>query len=735
MIKKILNFLFILSCLNLMAETALTERPEIGLVLSGGGARGIAHVGVLKVLEEAGIEVDYISGTSMGSIVGGLYAIGYSVAELENIIMIQDWDELLLDVIPLQSIAMEEKAERDKFAGSFPIEKGKINLPVGLVAGQQIHSLLSELCLSAHHIEDFTNLPTPFCCIATDIETGEAVVLNEGFLPDAIRASMSIPSMFAPIEIDGIMMVDGGLIRNFPVSDAKAMGADLIIGVDVGTPLYPKSELNSLVKIMNQAISFQAVESTKKERKLCDLLIRPAVDNYSIMDFRKTRELIDLGEAAAREMLPELIALQESQSKFEKKIKPIPIKEFDKLYIHKTYVQGLRKVSKNLVLGKLGIDKDSWITPKQLTDAIERIYGSEYFEKVSYKLVPQENGVNLFVRVVEKTASNLNFGFHYDNDTDAKVLINTTFRNKLVMGSKLTIETELGKLLNSKFSYFIHTGWKPGFGFGTSLLRKEYDVPIYNENQQKAAIYNFRLDIGRFDFQTIYSNSICLGGAVEFRNSDLKPEIIQDNWLATDLDYQQLIYNGYFRMNTYDRNLYPRKGVNVLADLKYITELQHSLVEEGFLSEVRDPMTAYTFKMLVVDKISGNLHYNETVKFGSLKGVTDLQDDSFFYLGGVNEPEINIVPFAGYGFMSLSASNFALFSSHFYYEVKDDIFISLLANAAQLGKAWNDLFSEGNSYFGFAVKAGWLTPIGPLELSYSKGDGDPIYYVNIGYYY
>ncbi|OPX28334.1 MAG: hypothetical protein B1H06_03455 [Candidatus Cloacimonas sp. 4484_143] len=732
--KYLILFLVIFLSLHLHSAE---QRPEIGLTLSGGGARGIAHIGVLKVMEEAGIKVDYISGTSMGSIIGGLYAIGYTPAEMEKIILEQDWDAILLDKISLRSISMEEKDDVEKYIGSFPIESGKINLPVGLVAGQQIYSFINKLCISVHHIEDFSDFPIPFLCIATDIEKGKEVVLKGGFLPDAIRASISIPSLFAPIEIDGQLLVDGGLVRNFPVSHALDMGADFVIGVDVGVPLYSKKDLNSLARILNQAITFQSVEINKSESDLCDILIKPAVNDYSIMDFNKAEELIAIGEEAGRKMLPELIKLKEEQSHFPSSPEIIPLTKIEKVYIKNIHIQGLRNVSKNLVIGKLNISKKSWLDTSELQQAIDRIYGSQYFEKVSYKLEPAQNGVDLFVRVVEKSSSNLNFGLHYDNDLDASILINTTFRNKLIMGSKLAIDAKLGNNKAFKISYFIHTGWKPGFGFGITGDRKEYKIPIYNQDQQKTANYSYSTNSTILDVQTIFSNSITLGGGTQFKYTKLKPEIIQNNWAVSNLDYQQMIFHGYCQVNTYDRMNYPRKGVKILADFKQTVELEHSLVEEGYLDDVRDPIDSSIFKISVVDRLIGNLYYEETIKCGSLTHSDSLQDDSFFYLGGMNEPEINFMPFYGYKFMSLSTSNFVLMSSNFYYEISDGIFVSLKGNWVRLGSSFDDVINKKQNYFGWAVTAGWITPIGPLEISYAGGDdkNDNYYYVNIGFYY
>ncbi len=217
-----------------------SKRPKVGLVLSGGGAKGLAHIGVLRAMEKAGLTPDYITGTSMGSIVGGLYAIGYSADEIDSIVSTVDWDELLTNEIPLSDIAIEEKEYYGRYIAELPIEGVKVSLPKGLIEGQKLTELLTRLTRPAHGISDFSKFPIPFACVAANIETGLPEVLNKGFLPEAIRASMSIPTVFTPIEIDDKLLVDGGLVRNFPVQEVLDMGADIVIGVFVSSDLESK---------------------------------------------------------------------------------------------------------------------------------------------------------------------------------------------------------------------------------------------------------------------------------------------------------------------------------------------------------------------------------------------------------------------------------------------------------------------------------------------------------------
>lgn len=232
------------------AQEPVVDRPKVGLALSGVSARGFAHIGVLKVLEEVGMPVDYITGTSMGSIVGSLYAIGYPVEELDNIARQVDWDDLFRDNVGRRYMSMEDKRWDARYQASLFLDRGRIRLPSGLVAGQKVSELLARLTWSVHHVSNFDELPIPFACVATDIATGEPVVLRKGSLPEAVRASMAIPTLFTPVIINDRLLVDGLIARNLPAQEVRKMGAHVVIGVDVGSDLWPVEDLESMVDIL-----------------------------------------------------------------------------------------------------------------------------------------------------------------------------------------------------------------------------------------------------------------------------------------------------------------------------------------------------------------------------------------------------------------------------------------------------------------------------------------------------
>ena len=309
---QLLIFLLVITIYFRAQSQELPHRPKVGLVLSGGAAKGMAHVGVLKVLEEVGIQPDIITGTSMGSIIGGLYAIGYRADTLEKLLLGLDWDRALSDRIDLQSVLFEEKNFFENQILQLSIEDGKIQAPSGLIRGQQILSLLTRLSLPAYRIEDFRQLPIPFRCVVADVISAEHLTLDRGCLPEAMRASMSIPSVFTPIKRDGALFIDGGLIRNFPVEEAKEWGADIIIGVYTGRLKAEPEELNSFSNILMQAGFLLSIRDAEAQLPLVDIYIEPDLRGYESQDFKKADSIIVRGEQAARLQFDRLKALADS---------------------------------------------------------------------------------------------------------------------------------------------------------------------------------------------------------------------------------------------------------------------------------------------------------------------------------------------------------------------------------------------------------------------------------------
>ena len=290
-LKSFFWILFLLPFLGLGQDTA-QEDLKVGLVLSGGGAKGLAHIGALKVIEEAGIRIDYIGGTSMGAFVGGLYASGYSAQQLDSIFNVLDFDTLIQDEVPRSTKTFYEKEDGERYALTLPFDDFKVSFPSGLSKGQNVYNLLSKLTTHVSDVEDFDQLPIPFFCVATNVETGQAKIFEEGYLPRVISASGAIPTLFSPIKIGDSIYVDGGVVNNYPVDEVRAMGADLIIGIDVQDSLRTREELKSAISLLGQVNNYRTIDAMKEKAGRTDLYMKPNIENYNVVSFDEGNQII-----------------------------------------------------------------------------------------------------------------------------------------------------------------------------------------------------------------------------------------------------------------------------------------------------------------------------------------------------------------------------------------------------------------------------------------------------------
>jgi len=361
------------------------EDVKVGLVLSGGGAKGLAHIGVLKVIEDAGVRIDYIGGTSMGAIVGALYASGYKAQELDSIFRSVDFDTFIQDLLPRNAKTFYEREDSEKYAVSLPFDNFKIGLPQGLSKGQNFYNQFSRFTAHVNDIDNFNDLPIPFFCMATDIETGEQILLDKGYLPEAVAASGALPSVFSPIELDGVLMTDGGVSNNYPVKEIREKGAEIVIGIDVQDTLISKNELNSLTNIMLQISNFKSFYTMKEKALDTDIYIKPSIMDYSVMSFDRADEIIESGKNAAfvnYENLKE-IALRQQPSK---PIKKVP-ENSDTIIINGVSVVGNKRYTRSYIKGKLKLKTPQVTTYDKLNEGVNNLSATGNFDRISHKLV------------------------------------------------------------------------------------------------------------------------------------------------------------------------------------------------------------------------------------------------------------------------------------------------------------------------------------------------------------
>ena len=357
-----------------------SQKPKIGLVLSGGGAKGLAHIGVLKVIDSLGIKIDYIGGTSMGAIIGGLYASGYSAKQLDSIFQNIDTDALVQDYVPRGSKSFYEKRNDEIYALTLPFDKFKLGLPTALSKGMYNFNLLSRLTKHVGHINNFNELPIPFFCIATDVEKGTEIILDKGILPQAMIASGAIPSLYNPIEIDGQLLVDGGVVNNYPIEEVRKKGANIIIGVDVQDGLKDRSELKGASSVLVQITNFSMIEKMEKKRAQTDIYIKPDIQGYTVLSFEQGKEIIPKGEIAAKEVLNDLL----KYSDLEYHRLPISVIQKDSIFVKEISVNSLNNYTRSYILGKLKFKSDSKISFKDLEKGINNLNATQNFSAINY---------------------------------------------------------------------------------------------------------------------------------------------------------------------------------------------------------------------------------------------------------------------------------------------------------------------------------------------------------------
>ena len=402
------------------------DRPKIGLVLSGGGAKGFAHIGVLKVLEEAGIQIDYIGGTSMGSIVGGLYASGYNAAQLDSIFTRTNFDELLSDYIPRETKNFYEKRNDEVYSLVLPFNNYKIGIPDALSKGLYNFNLLSRLTRNVRHITDFNKLKIPFLCIGTDIETGQQVILDKGNLARAMIASSAFPSLFSPVEYQGRFLVDGGVVNNYPIDEIRKLGADIIIGVDVQNDLLDRKGLNDATKILVQITNLHSIDKMKENILKTDVYIKPDVRNYGVMSFDSGEEIVAKGEEAAFAVFERLKQLGVKTNKY---VKPKLKNVVDSLQISNINCNPLNNYTKDYIYGKLRFKPGSKISYDQLQKGINNLNATTNFSAIDYSF-EDDHGCDTMNLVLKEnpTDTYLKFGLHYDGLYKSAVLVNLTHK-------------------------------------------------------------------------------------------------------------------------------------------------------------------------------------------------------------------------------------------------------------------------------------------------------------------
>jgi NTE family protein len=702
-------------------------RPKIGLALSGGGAKGLAHVGVLKVLEANGIRPDYITGTSMGALVGALYAIGYSVEQLEEMALSIEWQQYFSDRVPQNYRPIEDKLSPAQYQLSFPLYEGKPELPKGLLGGANFRLLLTRLCLPVHGTRRFADFPIPFRCVATDLETGKAVVFSRGDLIDALRATASIPTVFEPAELQGKMLVDGGVVRNFPVSDARDMGADFVIGIDVGAPLHDQEGLNSLINILDQTSSFRIVESSREQREAADFVIRPGIEEFSAMAFEEPELLLSLGEIAANSSINRLLsqlndigyASPAHLSKQPQLVLP------EKILVRKLTFVGDKEATRLTLEQLVRLPEGKAIGLDQIEDQVRLLYAAEYFKQVDYRLFAQtDSAYRLELRAIGAREGAVKIGINYEGNLKAGLLLNYSRRNLGIAGSLFSTDLKISENPILRLHYRWQTPQKPNLGLRAQFLFNTYPAFLYT-GRQRSEIFSMNFTQTQVAVYSGLNRNWLLGLGLGLENRLERSSLVD---FSSELTWQYLPYVSLeLRANTLDQQVFPAEGFRLDFNALYsllgrirTRDLAGNRQDQDQVEHSRASL-AYQHVIPFSDRI--NL---QSLLHAGFSRSTDPYFLNLFFIGRPLPYLNQYVPFVGFRHMERPASAFAFGGLRLQGEVFEQAYLSLVYNQGYFWQTPYSRFAEAETLVqeadqgvmaGLGLELGYLSSGGPIQYS------------------
>lgn len=709
------------------AEQAVKERkrPKIGVVLGGGGAKGAAHIGVLKVMEHMRVPVDYIAGTSMGAIVAGLYASGLSAKELEKVLTGVDWDDVFSGDPERKYIDFRRKREDYTILSSMAvgIRDGEVQLPKGLVQDEKVNVLFQTLMLHTAGIDHFDKLPIPYRAVATDLETGEVVVLESGSLADAARASMSVPGAFPPVEVDGRYLIDGGIVNNVPIDIVRDMGADIIICVDVGKPLAGREKLNDPISIMNQMIDIMMKKNVAAQLSTLepdDIYINPVLGDLGSSDFNKGAEIALIGEVAARKHLDELkryAVSEEKYAQFAARHHRDTIKEI-KVSSVEVKVEGESGISSKVMTNRLEIKPGDKVDIEQMKKEAGIIYGTGDFERVDLKIRREDAGYTLTVDAKEKSwgPNYLRMGIALESDFEGwsryNILVDYTrrwinsrgaeWKTEIDIGSPNGIYSEFYQPITTRKLFFVspHVRWRqePVDVYVGDDRVAEYRVSRY-EGGIDLGIQPWMYGEGRVGLLFTRVNASTRVGQLDLPDDSVTRGAVFTRGLIDQLDNTNFPNSGY------------------VAGIEFLSALEALGSDDDYYK--------------LDGRIAGAFSFRDQTFFASTRAGTRIDNDLPYYdefvLGGF----LNL---SGYQQRQLRGQYLAFGKLVTYHKMSKSFIGDLyIGGSVEAGNVWQDDFDLGDLEFAGSLFLGYDTIMGPLYLAIGHaGDNHTAGYFFLG---
>jgi len=728
--KHSLKIICLLLLLNVGANQTIKAQSGLGLVLCGGGAKGFAHIGVLKILDSLHIPIDYVGGTSIGAIIGSMYAMGYSGKEIEQMAIETNWEDLFSDEADRNLIPFYEKNLMERYVSTFKINEKGIKLPEGFISGQKILNFLSEITLDAHSLQDFRQCKIPFFCVATDIGEGKDVVLENGFITTTLRASMSIPTAFSPYVLNNRLMIDGGIINNFPVDVMKERFKGKIIGVDIQKGMMSSQNIESFTSVLNQLSTILDLNRFNSNKSLCDIYIHPDIEGYSTMSFNAEAvdTLIKRGERAARLLIPELkkYSCDDNFDTNRTCLREFSILNNRIFTVSEIRVTGQKRNSPNYVRQKLGIEIGKPFTLDKLKFGIDKLYATNEYEYVSYRFI-EKDVLEIFCK--ERINNSIGIGINYEKGTSATVLLNYTYKNLLFNGDLFSLDAKLSEYPGLKTLYVLDKGAIPA-----PLLKLQYNKLGFNFYNNGKHVGNALVNFGIVEagLNSTGKNLFTIGVAANAEIYNIYDIINPPTSIAPNTKSETKVYYNYKLYTMFDsRNssILPIKGNRFYASVKIHTD--------NFITYKKElPMLSIMMLNERATKLSKRFTLLQNQAFRVF--VTDSLPPTLLrsLLGGEYQADLYEyqLPFHGLRFTEVVAKNVILAGFGLRYNIYKKNFVSILGNVA--ASSDNFMFKDKTTYIaGAGINYTYLSLLGPMQitLSYSNISKSLISFISLGY--
>lgn len=674
-------------------------KPKIGLSLAGGGAKGFAHIGVLKVLDSLGVKVDYIAGTSMGAIVGGLYASGYTANEIEKIVLDTDFYSIIANEKTRQETSFFSK-NNDKYLLTVPIKDGKINvLPKAISTGQKNIYILKELFKNVSNIDDFSKLPIPFMCVATNLESGKMEIFEKGDLVSAIMASTAFPSLMDPVKIGDSLYIDGAMTVNYPSKPLKEKGIDIVIGVDLNQGLEKRENLTSLIAILNQVIDFNIQKETHRQYEFTDINVKPNLKGLSATSYGDKEKILKSGYEEAQKYVE--VFSQLPQREHQALRAPINsvfsnVYKIDRFEVENNFIFG-----KNYIQGKMNLELPSLQTYGSINKMIDKLYATNNFTLINYDIVRQEEGNLLKLNVTEdESRFFLKFGLHYDEIFKTGLLLNATIKRLFFRNSIISLDLIVGDKPRYYFNYFIDNGYIPGFGVYASRI--SFDLL----NRSGEVKENWIWLRNEAFIQSTWRDRYAIGAGISHDYFKSKSQTI-------DTPSSKNFINPYafIKSDTQDDKNFPTRGVFLYAEGKLLDLLSNSNTQNAVQVKIETGIN-----MPISNRITNRLRISGGVTFGE-----EVSPFYLYHLGGIFDQNLpNFTRFAGYHLGQERGRNIAEVSNLFQIRFMKNLYAIPSVHFATIFENLNNEEFVKYRYSSAGLTLGYKSPFGQVKINYSK---------------